>query len=628
METVKTRRLGVGAELGSAGAHFRVWAPDCASVDLVFVERSQRVVPMLSEDNGHFSVITAASPGTRYAFRLDGGERNLPDPASRFQPLGPLGPSAVVDPAQFRWGDRDWRGVARENQVLYEMHIGTFTREGSWASAQGRLSELAELGVTVLQIMPVAEFPGRFGWSYDPANLFAPSHLYGEPDDFRRFVNAAHRVGLGVLLDVVYNHVGQVGESLLRPFAAAYFSTKHTNEWGAAINFDDDRSAEVRAMVLDNVRYWIQEFHLDGFRIDATQAIYDDSPRHILLEISRSARAAAGDRRILLIGENEPQHARLLRDADAGGYELDALVNDDFHHAALVRLTGRREAYYSDYTGSPEEFLAAMRWGYLFQGQRYAWQKQPRGAPAWDIAAPRIVVNIENHDHLANSLDGARVHTQTSPGKHRAMTAILLLGPQTPMLFQGQEFSASTPFLYFNDSPPELAEGVRRGRADFLSQFPSYAVPEVQMALPDPCAERTFERSKLNHGEADRHGPEYRLHSDLLRLRREDPVLRLHDATLIHGATLSTHACLLRFFSPDGDTRILVVNFDSAFFLPSVATPLAAPPEGRRWGILWASESPRYGGNATPPVDTLEGWRLPGEAAVVLQPVPTENTRP
>jgi len=597
-------------------------------VDLVLLERSQRIVPMLAEDCGYFSVVTAASTGTRYAFRLDGGETNLPDPASRYQPLGPRGPSQVVDAAQFHWGDHDWRGVSRENQVLYETHVGTFTREGTWASAQGRLSELVDLGITALQVMPVAEFPGRFGWSYDPANLFAPSHLYGEPDDFRRFVNAAHCLGLGVLLDVVYNHVGQVGETLLKPFAAGYFSTRHVNEWGAAINYDDDVSAEVRAMVLDNVRYWVHEFHLDGFRIDATQAIYDDSPRHILLEIAQAARAAAGDRQILLIGENEPQHARLLRDADAGGYELDALVNDDFHHAALVRLTGRREAYYSDYTGSPGEFLAAIRWGYLFQGQRYAWQKQPRGAPALDIDAPRFVVNIENHDHLANSLDGARVHTETSPGKYRAMTAILLLGPQTPMLFQGQEFSASTPFLYFNDSPAEHAEGVRRGRAEFLSQFPSYAVPEVQLALPDPSADKTFERSKLNHAERDRHAGAYLLHRDLLRLRREDPVLCLHDAALVHGATLTTHAFLVRFFAPDGDTRILVVNFDVALFLPSIATPLAAPPAGTRWGVLWASESPRYGGNATPAVDTPEGWRLPGEAAVVLHPIPLENSQP
>jgi maltooligosyltrehalose trehalohydrolase len=501
------------------------------------------------------------------------------------------------------------------------MHVGTYTPEGTWLAARSRLGELVDLGVTTLEIMPVAEFPGRFGWSYDPANLFAPSRLYGEPDDFRRFVDAAHRVGIGVILDVVYNHMGRVGEELLRPFSDAYFSTRHDNEWGAPLNFDDEDASEVRAFVLDNVRYWIAEFHLDGFRLDATQAMFDDSPQHILLDISRAARAAGGERGVLLIAENEPQDARLVRPGVEGGYELDALVNDDFHHSALVRLTGRREAYYTDYRGSAEELVAAARWGFLFQGQRYAWQGKTRGTAAFDLEAPRFVHCLENHDQLANSAHGARVHQQTSPGRMRAMTALLLLSPQTPMLFQGQEFGATNPFLYFNDCGPEQADVVRQGRAEFLAQFPSLAVWDVQAQLADPCDESTFRRSMLDHAERERHRQVYDLHRDLLHLRREDRVLRIHKANLLHGATLGPSAFVLRFMSPGGDTRLLVVNLDCEVCLDSVATPLVAPPLGTRWDILWSSESPRYGCNGTPEVDTDSGWRMPAEAAVVLQPI-------
>jgi maltooligosyltrehalose trehalohydrolase len=583
---------------------------------------SPALVELSAEGSGYFSGLAAdAASGVTYGLRLDNSPTLWPDPASRFQPAGPRGVSQVVDPNRYPWRDVDWPGVSTLNRVVYEMHIGTFTPEGTWAAARDQLAELASLGITVLEIMPIAEFSGDFGWGYDGANLFAPYRTYGEPDELRRFVDEAHRVGLGVILDVVYNHLSRVGEQLLRPFSDAYVSRRDKNDWGAAINFDGDQSASVREYFLANVRHWISEYHFDGLRIDATQAFNDRSDEHILLALCRAARRAAPERRVWIVGENEPQRASLLRSTDEGGYEFDALWNDDFHHAAMVRLTGRREAYYTDYQGSAEEFVAAAQWGFLFQGQRYSWQNNPRGTAALDLAAPRFIHYLQNHDQLANSARGARIHELTSPGRYRAMTALLLVAPQTPHLFQGQEFAATSPFLYFNDCTPDEAEGVRRGRAKFLAQFPSLAGAQMQANLPDPCDAASFRRSKLDLSERGRHAGTYALHRDLLRLRRDDPVLADHNAVRVHGATLGPDAFLLRFLAASGQTRLLLVNFGCDLRLASVSQPLIAPPEVAHWATLWSSEDPRYGGSGTPDLDTSQGWRIPGEAAVLLHPV-------
>jgi maltooligosyltrehalose trehalohydrolase len=625
MTQTLTRQLPIGTELTADGAHFRVWAPECRSVRVEF-ESSQARSPLelAPDEPGYFSGLASdAAAGDRYRLRLDGGNELWPDPASRFQAEGPEGASELIDPSGFIWDDSDWPGASIAGQVFYEMHVGTFTSEGTWPAAARQLPELARLGITVVELMPVAEFPGKFGWSYDGANQFAPTHLYGSPDDFRRFVDEAHRCRIAVILDVVYNHLGAIGERLLRPFSAAYFSRSHKNDWGSAINFDGDECGPVREFFLANVRHWIVEYHLDGLRIDATQAFHDRSKSHILRDLAQEARSAAGGRKIIVAGESEPQRAELLRSADVGGCELDALANDDFHHAAMVRLTGRREAYYSDYEGSAEEFIACAKWGYLFQGQRYAWQDNPRGTPALDVKAERFINFLQNHDQLANSPTGLRAHELTSRGRFRAMTALFLLAPQTPMLFQGQEFAASSPFFYFNDCAAGDAGEVARGRAKFLSQFPSYALPEVQAHLPAPSDPDLFRRCKLDFGERQRHAQVYALHLDLLRLRREDPVLRQHDAARIHGATLGPDAFLLRFLPEDPEvvsTRLLIVNFGPDLRRESISQPLIAPPNRTRWNILWSSEDSRYGGTGTPPLETPKGWQIPGETAVVLHP--------
>jgi maltooligosyltrehalose trehalohydrolase len=347
-----SRRLPIGADVlrDNAGVAFRVWAPRRQRVAVVFEDGSADL-PLNTGPDGYFSAVAPSiRAGTRYRFRLDKDATLYPDPASRFQPDGPHGPSEVIDPNVFGWTDDHWPGITAAGQVLYEMHVGTFTPEGTWAAAERELPRLRELGVTCLEVMPVADFAGKFGWGYDGVNLFAPTRLYGTPDDFRRFVDRAHSLRIGVILDVVYNHIGPDGNYLTQ-FSADYFNPQHRTAWGNAINFDGHASAAVREFYLANARYWIDEFHLDGYRFDATQTLVDTSPKHILAEITEHARRAAGRRSIYLVDENEPQQTRLVRPIDQGGYGMDALWNDDFHHSATVVLSGHREAHFRDHLG-------------------------------------------------------------------------------------------------------------------------------------------------------------------------------------------------------------------------------------------------------------------------------------
>ena len=622
------RRLPVGAELApGSGVHFRVWAPDRQKVEVVLEPENDSLVrkttccPLQPENHGFFAgCISEAHTGTLYRFRLDDGPQSFPDPASRFQPQGPHGASEVIDPTDFEWADSDWRGVEPEGQVLYEMHIGTFSKAGTWEAAEAELSELAGLGVTVLEIMPVADFPGRFGWGYDGVNLFAPTRLYGRPANFRHFVNRAHEVGLGVILDVVYNHLGPDGNYLAQ-YARDYFSTRYQSEWGDAPNFDGSNSGPVREYFLANVTYWIREFHVDGFRIDATQQIFDSSPEHILAAITRRVREASYPRSTFVIGENEPQKAVHFLPYDKGGHGIDAMWNDDFHHSAMVAMTGRADAYYSDYRGTPQEFVSALKRGYLYQGQWYVWQKQPRGTPALDLPPWKFVNFLQNHDQLANSGTGKRAHLLTSPSRYRALTAMFLLAPQIPMLFQGQEFAASTPFFYFVDHKEEIAREVAKGRARFLAQFRVLATPEMQARLPDPANPITFVQSKLDHGERRSHAEEYCLHRDLLRIRREDLTFRRQQHGGVDGAVLGSEAFVLRFFAETrAEDRLLLINMGRDLLLEPAPEPLLAPSEGSSWTVMWASEDPRYGGSGFPTWPTAGSWHLQGETAIVLRP--------
>ena len=511
------------------------------------------------------------------------------------------------------------RASPPRGQVLYEMHVGTFTAAGTWAAAAEELGALAALGVTLVELMPIADFAGRFGWGYDGVNLYAPTRLYGTPDDLRRFVDRAHALGLGVILDVVYNHLGPDG-NYLEDFSPDYFTDRYTNDWGRALNFEGPAGA--RAFFVDNAAYWIEEFHFDGLRLDATQDIHDASPEHVIAEIVRRARAAAGRRAIYIVAENEPQDTRLVRDAATGGYGVDALWNDDFHHTAVVALTGKREAYYHDYRGSAQEFISCARYGYLYQGQFYCWQKKRRGAPALDLPPYAFVAYLENHDQVANAAFGQRLRHTAHPGRLRALTALTLLGPATPLLFQGQESGSSAPFLYFADHKVELSDAVNQGRTEFLSQFPSALDPEVRSLLPRPADEASFVRSRIDRAEGREDHAWYELHRDLLQLRRQDPVISAAGLRRPDGAVIGAAAFVLRYQGgADGD-RLLVVNLGHDLEAGPMPEPLLAPPLGCRWELQWSSESPRYGGRGTPPIEPDGPFQAPGESAVLLRSAP------
>jgi maltooligosyltrehalose trehalohydrolase len=615
------RRLPVGAEiLPDGGAHFRVWAPHASRVEVVLETAAGATssLELKKEPDGYFTALApAAGAGTLYRFRLDGGDSLIPDPASRFQPDGPLGPSMIIDPQSFHWSDIEWKGVEIERQVFYEMHIGTFTPEGSWKAAAAQLLALKELGATVLEIMPVHDFCGRFGWGYDGVDFFAPTRLYGTPDDFRAFVNHAHGLGLAVILDVVYNHAGPAG-NYLKSFSEHYFTDRHTTDWGEAFNFDGQHSRPVRDFFVANAGYWIEEFHLDGLRLDATQNIYDASKKHILAEITERVRKAGTGRSTLIIAENEPRDTVLTRSVEEGGYGIDAVWNDDFHHAAVVALTGRNEAYYSDYRGNARELVSAAKWGFLYQGQHYRWQRQRRGTPTFGLKSNAFINYLENHDQVANLGIGRRLHQLSHPGTYRAMTALLLLSPQTPLLFQGQEFAATAPFVFFADHAKKLNHTVKKGRLEFLSQFPSLANPNMQSRIPDPTDEKVFESCRLDLSERQTHRQAYQLHCDLLKLRRDKLVFDQRRPRRIDGATLDDETFILRFFSDHHENYLLFVNLGIDKHLTPLPEPLLAPPLGSEWRVIWSSEDPRYDGGGALPVENPESWFVPGRAAFLF----------
>ncbi len=618
------RGLPGGAQTSESGTSFRVWAPRASAVDVVFEDTSLTDLKLTARDGGYFEGFAAGvRAGTGYRYRLD-GEGPYPDPYSRFQPDGPHGPSLIVDPAAYPWADANWSGIDMRGQVIYELHVGAFTPEGSFDAAARQLPMLAELGITCIELLPVADFPGRFNWGYDGVNLYAPHRGYGDHEALKRFVDAAHALKLAVILDVVYNHLGPDG-NYLNCFSDHYFTDRYETDWGRALNFDGEGCGPVRELFIANAAYWIREFHLDGLRLDATQSVHDSSHPHVLTRIAESARQAAGGRRIIIVAENEPQRGELL--VPQGG--IDALWNDDYHHSARVALTGSNDGYFHDYRGRAQEFLSMVRRGFLFQGQHYYWQKDSRGSPALHQPAWRFIAYLQNHDQVANTFYGRRLHGLTSPARLRAMTALFLLSPHTPMLFMGQEFAASTPFAFFADHGEQLGGAVQSGRAEFMKQFVHYAAPDAQARLLDPTLLQTFERSKLDFRDRERHAEILALHRELLALRRGDAVISRQDRDCIDGAVLSEHAFVLRWFDARQGDRLLLVNFGNELELRPMPEPLLAPPRDARWTLLWSSDDPKYGGPGT--VDPLGSipWRLPAESASLhLAATPAPRSTP
>lgn len=608
------KKMPLGAEIVKEGVHFRVWAPKCKKVE-VFLDNGS-LYPLMPEKEGFFSgIVKEAKGGTLYQFKLDDGNL-FPDPASRCQPLGPHGPSKVMDPNKFRWSDSDWEGIVEKDKViLYELHIGTFTPEGTWLAAIEKLHHLKELGINVIEMMPVAEWPGRFNWGYDGVNLFAPTNNYGHPDDLKSFIDEAHKLEIGVILDVVYNHFGPDG-NYLSQFSDFYFKKDHT-EWGQAINFDEEGSGPVREFFIQNAGYWIEEFHFDGLRLDACHSIYDKSTPHILLQVTQAVREKGRKRKTYVIAENEKEEAHLVFPEKEGGYGMDAVWNEDFHHTSFVRLRGRSEAYFSDYRGKAQEFVSTLKHNFLFQGQWYNWQQHERGSPSLNVEAHHFVNFLENHDQVANTGNAARLMFLSHPRIYRAMTALFLLAPQIPLFFQGQEFGSSSHFYYFCDHNADLGEKINAGRLGFMSQFGSMNHPEVKSTIPLPNEESTFLKSKLNWNEKKAHAFIFQFHKELIEMRKKDSVFGNMKEVKLEGAVLNEDAFLLRYFSRQGE-RLLIINLGQDSLWDPAPEPLLAPPKGHKWKLTWTSEDPRYGGFGYRPIPEKGNWTLTSYTALLF----------
>lgn len=539
-------------------------------------------------DGSWSDTLEGATAGTRYAYRLD-GDGPYPDPASRFQPEGVHGPSMVVDPGAFAWSDAGWRGVPLDRAVLYELHVGTFTPEGTFAAAAARLPYLADLGVTVVELMPVADFAGSRNWGYDGVSLFAPSHHYGTPDDLRRFVEAAHRLGLAVMLDVVDNHFGPDGayQALFSPF---YLSTRHRSPWGSAVNLDGDESGPVRAFFIENALHWLHEYRIDGLRLDATHALVDDSPRHFLAELAGRVRASVTDREVLLIAEDERNLATIVRPAADGGWGLDAVWADDFHHQVRVLTAGDRDGYYQDYSGSIADLAVTLRRGWFYCGQHSSYAGHPRGTDPAEVPLERRVICIQNHDQIGNRPFGRRLHHQIDSASYRAVTALLLFAPATPLLFMGQEWAASTRFCFFTDHHPELGRLVTEGRRAEFARFEAFADEAQRARIPDPQAWSTFEMSRLTWEEQAQpgHAEVLELYRGLLRLRRTEPALR--PGGRVEVIELDEFGLAVARTPPAGDPLLLVACLTGSGTSELARSGPAMPGSG--WELVLATDDP------------------------------------
>jgi maltooligosyltrehalose trehalohydrolase len=519
----RAHRMPFGTEVVDAGhTRFQLWAPSARTVEIALADGTR--VPMAGGAGGWYEGLAAAPPGTGYRFRID-DKLEVPDPASRYNPDDVHGASLVVDPRAHEWTDDAWRGRPWAEAVIYELHVGAFTPEGTYAAAVARLDHLAALGVTAIELMPLADFPGARNWGYDGVLPFAPDAAYGSPSDLKRFVEAAHARGLMVLLDVVYNHFGPEG-NYLHAYAKPFFTERHHTPWGAALNFDGEHARAVRDFFVHNALYWLEEYHLDGLRFDAVHAIADHSTPDILTEIAARVRAGPGrGRPVHLVLENDDNEARYL---DGSGTSLDrynAQWNDDFHHAFHVLLTGEIDGYYADYAAAPARHLGRiLAEGFAWQGEPSPYRDDmPRGEASAALPPGAFVSFLQNHDQVGNRALGERLVSLVGERPLRAATCAWLLAPQPPLIFMGEEFGAATPFLFFCDFGPDLAAAVTNGRRKEFARFARFASAEAQAAIPDPNAPETYARSKLDWSclAAGAHARWLALYRALLALRRD-----------------------------------------------------------------------------------------------------------
>lgn len=556
-----------GAEYCASGVRFRLWAPQARQVGLCQSHnKHEECRAMEPKGEGWFELISHdAGPGMKYRFQVDGAIK-VPDPASRFQPHDVHGPSEVVNPAAFHWTDEKWPGRRWEEAVIYELHVGTFTREGTFAAVEMRLPYLADLGVIAVELMPLADFPGGRNWGYDGVLPFAPDSRYGKPEDLKRLIQSAHSLGLMVFLDVVYNHFGPEG-NYLHAYAPQFFTQRHRTPWGDAINFDGPDSRTVRDFFIHNALYWLNEFHFDGLRFDAVHAIVDDSNPDILTELASQVRKQIQPgRHVHLILENDNNAARYLRKSREHSKIYDAQWNDDIHHSLHVSITGERDGYYADYADVPVRHLGrCLTEGFDYQGEISAFREgKRRGEPSRQLPLASFVSFLQNHDQVGNRAFGERIGNLVSKAALRAALTMLLLAPSPPLLFMGEEFNAQTPFLFFCDFGPHLAKAVTEGRRNEFAQFARFSDPAARERIPDPSATTTFERSKLDWGSLAR--PEQQewldLYRNLLKIRHREIVPRIQGLTgeAAQFEMLGNTGLLATWKLPAGDKLHLMAN--------------------------------------------------------------------
>jgi maltooligosyltrehalose trehalohydrolase len=590
--------LSRGATIVQGGVRFSVWAPKANEVAVQFEKGATH--GLSSSGGGVFEgTVRGARAGIDYRYVVD--DQPLPDPISRHQPDGVHGPSRVVDPSAFRWRDAGWRGLDMADAIIYELHVGTFSDEATFRGVIPNLPDLRELGVTAVEIMPVAEFPGTRNWGYDGVHLYAPQSSYGGPEELRTLVDAAHAEGLGVILDVVYNHVGPEGNYL--ESYGPYFTRRYTTPWGPALNYDDAESDEVRRLVIDNALYWVTEYHVDGLRLDAIHRICDFSPRHILRDIADAvhAQAALLGRRALVIAESDLNDPRVVRSPEMCGYGLDAQWADDLHHSIHAEVTGERHGYYVDF-GGVRPIASALSTPFVIDGRYSLHRKRKHGAPATGLPNDRFVVCIQNHDQVGNRAQGDRIACIAGFQKSRLAAALLLLSPYVPLLFMGEEYGETNPFQYFvSHSDPEVIEAVREGRR---KDFANFGCGDV----PDPQAPETFERSRLDRGRVRQpaHAGMLALYRDLLVLRREEKALRPGVATARVAHDEIAKWITLELWGGGGDARPLIALFNLSD--EDRRIPAATSRPGK-WRLLLSTDSTTYGGRGGAPE------RLPDDGA-------------
>ena len=547
-----------GAVPTPAGVRFGVWAPQAQSLVLLTAIDGHPVERTLErQENGLWTgVVPGLSAGDLYAFSVDGSTPR-PDPASRFQPDGPHGWSEIIDPTAFRWTDSRWPGVDPDRVVLYELHVGTFSGHGTFRDVASRLEYLRDLGVTAIELMPVAEFPGRRDWGYDGAALFAPSHAYGRPDDLRMLIDRAHAAAIAVIIDVVYNHLGPEG-AYLWCFAPSFFTSTHTTPWGPAVNLDAEGSRTVRNFLIENALHWIREYHADGLRLDATHALIDTSDTPFVSELTAAVHHAS-TKRVLVFAEDSRNLSDMVRPRESGGWGLDGVWADDFHHVVRRMTAGDTRGYYMDYAGTTQELAETLSRGWLYTGQFSKHLQAPRGSDPSEVPLRNCVICVQNHDQIGNRAKGDRLHHVVDAAVWRAAVTLLLTAPMTPLIFMGQEWAASAPFCFFTDFEPALGLLVAEGRRREFRQFPEFATELAAQAIPDPQADETFKGSRLDW--LERHAPAHAcslaLHRALLHERRARPALQASSETCCEARALDDATIMVRRPGRDGDMLIL-----------------------------------------------------------------------